>query len=125
MVPYCKGTSLEGNSLPTMKKTAVINFTFMKNIIEIRENDFQVDVQPGVGWMDLNEELAKQGLYFPVDPGPGAGIGGMINTSCSGTNAYKYGTMRDWVMALEVVLADGRIINLGTRAKKSSAGYNL
>ena len=82
-------------------------------------------VEPGIGWMDLNKFLEPHGFFFPVDPGPGAGIGGMIGTCCSGTNAMKYGTMRNWIYELEVVLSDGRIIHTGNRAKKSSAGYNL
>src|ERR1700733_8008701 len=77
--------------------------------------------------MDLNEELAKRqsGLFFPVDPGPSAKIGGMIGTNCSGTNAVKYGTMKDWVINLTIVLADGRIIKTRRRPRKASAGYNL
>ena len=82
-------------------------------------------VEPGIGWMDLNTFLEPHGFFFPVDPGPGAGIGGMIGTCCSGTNAMKYGTMRNWIYELEVVLADGRVIHTGNKAKKSSAGYNL
>ncbi|KAK3044804.1 hypothetical protein LTS18_000320, partial [Coniosporium uncinatum] len=82
-------------------------------------------VQPGVGYEDLNKELASQGLFFPVDPGPGAQIGGMISQGCSGTNAYRYGTMKDWVLGLTVVLADGTIVKTRHRPRKSSAGYNL
>jgi D-lactate dehydrogenase (cytochrome) len=84
-----------------------------------------VIVQPAVGWEYLNEELAKDNLFFPPDPGPGAQIGGMVGTGCSGTNAYRYGTMREWVISLTVVLADGTIIKTRQRPRKSSAGYDL
>jgi D-lactate dehydrogenase (cytochrome) len=82
-------------------------------------------VQPALGWEELNEQLAKEGLFFPPDPGPGAMIGGMVGTGCSGTNAYRYGTMREWVLSLTVVLADGTIIKTRQRPRKSSAGYDL
>ena len=82
-------------------------------------------VQPAVGWELLNEELGKDGLFFPPDPGPGALIGGMIGTGCSGTNAYRYGTMKDWVLSLTVVMADGTVVKTRQRPRKSSAGYDL
>jgi len=84
-----------------------------------------VVVQPAVGWENLNAELSKEGLFFPPDPGPGAMIGGMVGTGCSGTNAYRYGTMREWVLNLTVVLADGTVIKTRQRPRKSSAGYDL
>jgi D-lactate dehydrogenase (cytochrome) len=84
-----------------------------------------VVVQPSVPWMSLNEQIKESGLFFPVDPGPSARIGGMVGTSCSGTNAVRYGTMKDWVINLTVVLADGTIIKTRRRPRKSSAGYNL
>jgi D-lactate dehydrogenase (cytochrome) len=89
----------------------MINLSQMNRVLNFYEKDLQIQVEPAMGWMELNEFLAEHGLFFPVDPGPGAGIGGMVNTSCSGTNAFRYGTMREWVVNLEVVLADGRVIN--------------
>lgn len=82
----------------------------MNKILLLHEKDLQVEVEPGVSWMDLNKYLADYKLFFPIDPGPGAGIGGMVGTNCSGTNAVRYGSMRDWVVNLEVVLSDGRTI---------------
>jgi D-lactate dehydrogenase (cytochrome) len=97
----------------------------MSKMIELHENDLDVVVQPALGWEALNEELAKSNLFFPPDPGPGAQIGGMVATGCSGTNAYRYGTMKDWVLSLTVVLADGTVIKTRQRPRKSSAGYDL
>ncbi|KAM6510457.1 D-lactate ferricytochrome c oxidoreductase [Fusarium solani] len=97
----------------------------MNQIKEINPVDLDCTVQPGIGWVDLNDELASHGLFFPPDPGPGAMIGGMVGTGCSGTNAAAYGTMKDWVLSLTVVLADGTIIQTRQRARKSSAGYDL
>ena len=99
----------------------------MDQIVNFHEEDMDIVVQPSVSWMDLNEELARQqsGLFFPVDPGPSAKIGGMVGTNCSGTNAVRYGTMKDWVINLTVVLADGTIIKTKRRPRKTSAGYNL
>lgn len=97
----------------------------MASIVKLHAEDLDVVVQPGLGWELLNEELAKHSLMFPPDPGPGAQIGGMIGTGCSGTNAYRYGTMKDWVLSLTVVLADGTIVKTRQRPRKSSAGYDL
>ena len=99
----------------------------MDRILKINEDDMDVVVQPSVPWMTLNNELSSKntGLFFPVDPGPSAKIGGMVGTNCSGTNAVRYGTMKDWVINLTVVLADGTVIKTKRRPRKSSAGYNL
>jgi D-lactate dehydrogenase (cytochrome) len=97
----------------------------MDKIVELHKDDLDVVVQPAVGWEGLNAELAEHGLFFPPDPGPGAMIGGMVGTGCSGTNAYRYGTMREWVLSLTVVLADGTVIKTRQRPRKSSAGYDL
>lgn len=121
---YSGGTSLEGHYTPT-RGGVVIAFARMNKVLKLHKEDLDVVVQPAVGWEDLNEELAQQGLFFPPDPGPGAQIGGMIGTGCSGTNAYRYGTMKDWVLSLTVVLADGTIIKTRQRPRKSSAGYDL
>ncbi|KAI0552281.1 putative D-lactate protein [Xylaria curta] len=99
----------------------------MNKIIQLNKGDMDVVVQPSIGWQDLNTQLAQMdsGLFFPIDPGPSAKIGGMIGTNCSGTNAVRYGTMKDWVINLTVVLADGTVIKTRRRPRKSSAGYNL
>ena len=117
-------TSLEGHFAPT-RGGICIDVSRMDKIIELHERDLDVVVQPAVGWEDLNETLSEKGLFFPPDPGPGAKIGGMVGTGCSGTNAYRYGTMREWVISLTVVLADGTIIKTRQRPRKSSAGYDL
>ncbi|KAF5251004.1 hypothetical protein FANTH_3868 [Fusarium anthophilum] len=124
VTPYSGGTSIEGQYIPHLRGIC-IDFGRMSNIVELNKYDLDCVVQPGIGWMDLNEELAAHGLFFPPDPGPGAMIGGMVGTGCSGTNAAAYGTMKDWVLSLTVVLADGAIIKTRQRARKSSAGYDL
>ena len=121
---YSGGTSLEGHYAPT-RGGICVDFSHMDRIIEMHETDLDVVVQPALGWETLNEELAKSNLFFPPDPGPGAQIGGMVATGCSGTNAYRYGTMKDWVLSLTVVLADGTVIKTRQRPRKSSAGYDL
>ncbi|KAL9125839.1 MAG: hypothetical protein Q9217_005014 [Psora testacea] len=121
---YSGGTSLEGQYSAT-KGGVCIDFRRMDKILKLHKDDLDVVVQPGVGWEGLNEELGKEGLFFPPDPGPGAMIGGMVGTGCSGTNAYRYGTMKDWVLSLTVVLADGSVIKTRQRPRKSSAGYDL
>jgi D-lactate dehydrogenase (cytochrome) len=124
MVPYSGGSSLEANfSAPFGGMT--IDFAHMDRILDVHEDDMDVVVQPSIQWMQLNEELKHTGLFFPVDPGPSAKIGGMVGTNCSGTNAVRYGTMKDWVINLTVVLADGQIIKTRRRPRKTSAGYNL
>ncbi|PYH92690.1 oxidoreductase, FAD-binding protein [Aspergillus ellipticus CBS 707.79] len=124
MVPYSGGSSLEANfSAPYGGLT--IDFALMNKILELHEPDMDIVVQPSIQWMDLNEKIKDSGLFFPVDPGPSAMIGGMIGTNCSGTNAVRYGTMKDWVINLTVVLADGRVIKTRKRPRKTSAGYNL
>ncbi|KAI8653714.1 FAD-binding PCMH-type domain-containing protein [Fusarium sp. Ph1] len=124
VTPYSGGTSIEGQYIPQFQGIC-IDFTRMNQIKEINPVDLDCTVQPGIGWVDLNDELASHGLFFPPDPGPGAMIGGMVGTGCSGTNAAAYGTMKDWVLSLTVVLADGTIIQTRQRARKSSAGYDL
>lgn len=124
VVGYSGGTSLEGHFTPTRQGISV-DFGRMDKILTLHKDDLDVIVQPAVGWERLNEDLAEQGLFFPPDPGPGAMIGGMVGTGCSGTNAYRYGTMREWVLSLTVVMADGTIIKTRQRPRKSSAGYDL
>ena len=121
---YSGGTSLEGHFSAT-RGGICIDFRRMNKIVRLHKEDLDVVVQPAVGWELLNEELGKEGLFFPPDPGPGAMIGGMIGTGCSGTNAYRYGTIRDWVLSLTVVMADGAIVKTRQRPRKSSAGYDL
>jgi D-lactate dehydrogenase (cytochrome) len=124
VVGYSGGTSLEGHYTPT-RGGVCVDFGRMNKVLALHKEDLDVVVQPAVGWESLNDQLATENLFFPPDPGPGAMIGGMIGTGCSGTNAYRYGTMRDWVLSLTVVLADGTIIKTRQRPRKSSAGYDL
>jgi len=124
VVGYSGGTSLEGHTAPT-RGGICVDFGRMDKILALHKEDLDVVVQPAVGWEYLNEVLGEDNLFFPPDPGPGAMIGGMVGTGCSGTNAYRYGTMREWVLSLTVVLADGTIIKTRQRPRKSSAGYDL
>lgn len=118
------GTSLEGHFAPT-RGGICVDLARMDQIMQFNPEDLDITVQPALGWEDLNEHLGEHNMFFPPDPGPGAKIGGMVGTGCSGTNAYRYGTMRDWVISLTVVMADGTIIKTRRRPRKSSAGYNL
>ncbi len=121
---FSGGTSMDG-ALASTRGGICMDFSRMNKILEFHERDMDVVVQPAVGWEDLNAMLARKDLFFPPDPGPGAQIGGMIGTGCSGTNAYRYGTMKDWVISTTIVLADGTIVKTRNRPRKSTAGYDL
>jgi len=124
VTPWGAGTSLEGNPIP-VEGGMVIDLQEMNRILEIRQEDFQVDVEAGVVYKELNKELSRYGLFFPPDPGAAATIGGMIGNNASGIRTVKYGPTREYVMRLVVVLPGGEVIRVGNRARKSSSGYDL
>ena len=124
MIPYGAGSSVEGN-VSTPYSGITIDMSEMNRILEFNREDMDIVVEPGVNWVQLNGEIKSSGLFLPLDPSPTALIGGMVATNCSGTNAIRYGTMKDWVLNLTVVLADGSVMKTRRRARKSSAGYNL
>ena len=124
VTPWGVGTGLEGNSIP-VHGGILMSFEKMSQIIAIHADDFQVTVQPGIGHKDLNADLARHGLFFPPDPGANATVGGMLANNASGIRTVKYGASKDNVLRMQVALADGRLIEVGSRSVKQASGYDL
>ncbi|MFK7604101.1 FAD-binding oxidoreductase [Deinococcus sp. SM5_A1] len=124
VVPFAVGSSLEGQVVPVNGGLS-LDVSGMKAVLEVAAGGFQATVQPGLTYPELNRQIRHLGLFFPVDPGAEASLGGMASTNASGTAAVRYGTMRDNVLELRVALASGEVIRVGSKARKTSAGYDL
>ena len=124
VTPWGVGTSLEGNPIP-LYGGVLMSFERMNRVIAVHADDFQVTVQPGVCHKDLNEQLARYGLFFAPDPGANATVGGMLANNAAGIRTVKYGASKDNVLAMQVALADGRLIRVGSRSVKQASGYDL
>jgi D-lactate dehydrogenase (cytochrome) len=124
VTPWGVGTGLEGNSIP-LYGGILMSFERMNRIVAVHADDFQVTVQPGIGHKDLNAELARYGLFFPPDPGANATVGGMLANNAAGIRTVRYGASKDNVLRMEVALADGRLIQVGSRSVKQASGYDL
>jgi len=124
VTPWGAGTGLEGNAIP-VERGIVLDFQLMDRILAIRAEDFQIDVEPGVKYKDMNQTLARHGLFFAPDPGANATIGGMVANNAAGVRTVKYGSTRDNVLRLVVVLPTGEVFHTGSRSRKTSSGYDL
>src|SRR4051812_13934066 len=124
VTPWGVGTGLEGNAIPVYGGI-LMSFERMNKIVTVYADDFQVTVEPGIGHKDLNAELARYGLFFAPDPGANATVGGMLANNAAGIRTVKYGASKDNVLKMQVALADGRLIEVGSRSIKQSSGYDL